>query len=205
MSVIVITPPAAFMTPADIPGTHAADDAAVQAWIDAAVAEIDGPNGWLGLAIGPQTLEYRLCEFPCGEIKLPCQPIISLTSIIYTDWEGTEVTLTSGTDYEFVQKDGIVRPAINTVWPSARDVTGSVKIRYQAGFNGTTTGAIPQRIKQAVQLLTLMYKNSGVENLFLAEVEVSGVGRRKYVVSETAGKVARDAAHNLLVSLREYW
>lgn len=211
MSVIVIVPPAPFMTPAGIPGSHASDDAIVQAWIDAAVAELDGPDGWLGIAIGEQTLEYRLSGFPCtdGEISLPCKPIISLTSIIYTDPEGAEKTM-GGADYQFSQKDGIVRPAINAAWPTARNVTGSVKIRYVAGFNGGAvadggTGEIPTRIRQGVVLLTQMYRNSGVETMFLSEVTLPGVETRKFVVSEESGKVVRSAVQSLLAPLRQYW
>lgn len=211
MSVIVVTPPSAFMTPADIPGSHAANDASVQAWIDAAVSELDGPNGWLGLAIGPQTLEYRLDGFsgPTDEIKLPCGPIISVTSVIYIDDAGVATTINSA-DYQLLQRDGRLIPASGKFWPSATSQTGAVRILYNAGFNGTAvssngTGSIPTRIKQAIVLLTLMYKNTALANLSISEETVEGVGSRKFVVSEAAGRIYRDRVNSLVAPLRDFW
>lgn len=41
----VVVPPAPILTPADVPGSHASDDARVAALIAAATEELDGPTG----------------------------------------------------------------------------------------------------------------------------------------------------------------
>lgn len=153
--VLVVVPPAPVVTPADVPGTHAPDDATVAAWIAAATAEIDGPAGTLGRAIGPQTLELRSGSFwPCGStLKLPYPPTIEIVSLIYVDEDDAEITIAAA-DYAlagelFYRKSTFSAP---TVGPDHE----GVRLRYRAGYDGAvggsppagTTGDVPAPIKQ---------------------------------------------------------
>lgn len=157
---IVVVPPEPVVTPADVPGDHAADDATVAALIAAATAEIDGPAGWLGRAIGPQTIELRMDDFWPGDgrLWLPYPPIIEIVSLVYLDESEVEQTI-SAADYalagqRFYAKSTFSAP---TVGP---DFEG-VRVRYRAGYDGAingspagTTGEVPAPIKQWIVLRT---------------------------------------------------
>lgn len=164
--VVVVVPPEPVITPAEVPGDHAADDATVAAWIAAATAEIDGPAGWLGRAIGPQTLELLADDFWPGDgrLFLPYPPAIEIVSLVYVDESDVEQTV-SAADYalagqRFYAKSTFSAP---TVGP---DYEG-IRVRYRAGYDGGaqgspygTTGDVPAPIKQwiimrATQLVAL--------------------------------------------------
>jgi hypothetical protein len=205
MPVRVIVPPEPFMTPADIPGAHAPDDAAIAAMIAAVVAQFDGPGGTLGRCFGPQTLEMALDRLRyCGD-GLPCPPLIPGSVVVkYLDLDGTLQTLTAslyGVYGDLVRlKNGVSLPSIGC-YPCP------IAIQYRAGYNGTSianggTGDIPAQIKQAVIMTVQHLKSVGVENLFLRSEEVQDVGKFEYTVSEQAGNVIRSAADRLLASLR---
>ena len=90
MRVIVITPPAPVVTweEADQHLRLDGDDEQremVERLIAAATQHIDGPDGWLGRALGLQTLEARMCGF-CDLIRLSYQPIVDVVSVclLYT-------------------------------------------------------------------------------------------------------------------------
>lgn len=151
---IVVVPPEPVVTPADVPGDHAADDATVAALIAAATAEIDGPAGWLGRAIGPQTIELLTDDFWPGDgrLFLPYPPIIEIVSLVYLDENDVEQTVDPA-DYalagrRFYAKSSFSAP---TVGP---DYEG-VRVRYRAGYDGGaqgspygTTGDVPAPIRQ---------------------------------------------------------
>src|SRR5579875_4153338 len=114
MFVAVITPPEPLVE-LDLAKQHLRvddgdSDDLINAYIAAAQANIDGPGGWLGRAIGLQTLEVRLDSFhprhwerrgypiwaegawtdwTCwplqNRIRLPYPPLVSITSITYED------------------------------------------------------------------------------------------------------------------------
>ena len=95
MRVIVITPPAPIVTweEADQHLRLDGDDEQrdmVERLVKAATQHIDGPDGWLGRALGLQTLEARMGGF-CDLIRLPCQPIVDIVSVHYLDGTGQPV------------------------------------------------------------------------------------------------------------------
>lgn len=154
--VFVAEPPEPLVTPADVPGTHAADDATVAAYIAAATAEIDGPAGWLRRAIGPQVLELRGNDFGWGRLKLPFPEIIEIVSLVYLDDDEVEQTV-SPADYAFAGR--LFYPKPSFVTPSVGPDYEGVRLRYRAGYDGAlngspagTTGAVPEPIKQWVIL-----------------------------------------------------
>lgn len=131
------------------------DDALIVAFIDAATGHIDGPDGWLGRAIGEQTLEAGLDCFIYDPITLPYPPVIAITGIVYDDISGAERVLDPAT-YEI--RDGVVGTAWGKSWPSTRAYRGSsrsVRIRYRAGYE-----TIPAAIVVAILLMVGdMYRN----------------------------------------------
>lgn len=142
MSVVVVTPP----TPAidlDVVKSHLRvefndDDALIQAYVDAAVSHIDGPGGWLGRSVWPQTLELRQNVFG-DDTRLPYGPVQSVTSIKYVDGDGAEQTVPPA-DY-FLTGDGEIKLSHGASWPSLRGDAEGVRIRYEAGHE-TLPGAV---------------------------------------------------------------
>ena len=99
-----------------------------------------------------QTVDLYLDEFPHDDrdcwldtpILLP--PIQSVTSITYTDLDGTEITL--ATDQYLVDsksQPARITPAWGFVWPPTRQQTNAVKVRFVAGYGAPE--AVPSCIK----------------------------------------------------------
>lgn len=194
--ITVITPPLPFVTPADIPGSHAPDDPTITAMIAAAVGEIDGPYGWLRRSIGKQTLE--ISGFWSGWwVDLPLPPIIRIVSVHHTDAAGTEAELDAA--YYTKRGEAIVFKQGAQVF---RHCPG-LRIRYETGFSEADgTGPIPPQVRQAVIMSVQNMKALAAENLFLRSEEVEGVGTFQYTVSETAGDIIRSTAERLLRGLK---
>lgn len=121
----------------------------VEAMIAAATAHIDGPRGWLGSAIGVQTLEACMPAFGmCRSIALPYPPAIDVVSLEYVDGLGGVVTVDEA-DYEL--RGSILRPAFGKSWPTARwdGADGeTVRVRYRAGYE-----TVPAPIRAAILLM----------------------------------------------------
>ena len=121
------------------------DDTLISALIDAATQHIDGPMGWLGRALGVQTIEARAAFFDASKWTLPCPPVIGVTSIEYVDSSGV-VRLLDETSYE-VRGHAIVR-AFGKSWPSVRRDDESVRVTYTAGYE-----TMPAPIRAAILLM----------------------------------------------------
>ena len=163
MRVIVITPPAPVVTweEADQHLRLDGDDEQremVERLVKAATQHIDGPNGWLGRALGLQTLETYLPSFGVVSIALPYPPAVDIVSIDYVDGAGAPATLEPG-DYEV--RGALLRPAWPKSWPSVqwRGCDGEpVRIRYRAGYAVNPNAEdivpnVPEPIKQAILLM----------------------------------------------------
>ncbi|MCU1418779.1 MAG: hypothetical protein JWP32_2953, partial [Schumannella sp.] len=75
---------------------HGDDDDYIGGLVAAAVAWLDGPAGWLGRALGVQTLELVSDRFGDGcrdWIGLSYPPFIDIVSVKYIDREGVETTM----------------------------------------------------------------------------------------------------------------
>lgn len=131
------------------------DDALIGVFIDSAIGHIDGPDGWLGRAIGEQTLEARLDGFVSDPIRLPYPPVIDVTAVVYEDVGGADRTLDAET-YEV--RDDVIGTAWGKSWPQTRAYRGagrSVRITYRAGYE-----TVPAPIVVAVLLMVGdMYRN----------------------------------------------
>lgn len=142
---------------------HALDDTKVNALITAARQYIE-EQCWRGLVT--QTWELVGSTFPddaCLPAErqgflLPMGNLVSVASLKYIDQNGVEQTMTPG-DYtvDAVSVPGRLRLAYGKSWPSYRYQWDAVRIRYVVGW---AVDAVPQPIKQALQLLVAqMYEN----------------------------------------------
>ncbi len=107
-------------------------------------------EAYTGRALGTQTVELYLDEFPTNAVVLPSPPLQSVTSVKYKDFDGTETTVASA-DY-IVDTDGWtgrIVPAYGVSWPSFTAYpVNPIKVRYVAGYT-----TLPAAIKQAILLL----------------------------------------------------
>lgn len=148
MSVVVITPPVQLVDLVTVKShlrvEGSDEDALIGAYIAAASAAVDGPDGWLGRAVGAQVLELRQDQF-CTPTRLPFGPVTSLTSVKYVDIDGGEQTL-AGSVYTLAGDD--LELAYHQYWPTIRGDTLGVRIRYAAGY-----ATVPAPIVAAVLLM----------------------------------------------------
>lgn len=107
----------------DIPSE---DEAYVESLVLAATTWLDGPTGWLGRALGLQTLEYS-GWFACRHIELPFPPVVGSVSIVTEDDDGVQSTVDPST-YRLV--DGVVVVKAGATWVTRY----RHKIQYQAGY-----------------------------------------------------------------------
>jgi hypothetical protein len=112
-----------------------------------ATAMLDGPSGWLGRALGPQTLELSVETRGERFIELQFPPIISLVSIAYDDSDGNEQTLDPA-DYRL--RRGAVY--FTSTAPDSEDM----RIRYRAGYsdgNSPEGANVPRNVLAALKLM----------------------------------------------------
>lgn len=151
--VVVITPPEPVVSLAEAKAHLRVDDGAedtlITALIAAAEQHIDGPTGWLGRAIGRQTLELRRCGFPsCGGwIALPFPSVVSITEVTYDDAAGASQTVLPE-NYRIYGEALALAP--NAAWPATADNPESARIRYLTGYEA---GKVPAPIVAAIKLI----------------------------------------------------
>jgi len=133
-------------------------DAFFSRWIKTATKEAEDLTSRKFLT---QTWYYYPQEWPDGDaIKIPFGNLQSVTSVKWKDSDGTETTLTAGTDYlEETNGDGIGRIVLpaGVSWPSASPYPSNpICIEFVCGW--TAAASIPEQIVDAVLL--------GVEKLY---------------------------------------
>ncbi|MDR7034498.1 hypothetical protein [Mesorhizobium sp. BE184] len=191
-----IIPPDPIVTSAEIAGAGESD-AAVDALIQAVTEDIDGPGGWLGRALGPQTLELSLDCWP-GCVKLPYGPVINVERFTYVDPDGIEHDVAEG---DYWSHDGQVG---GWIAPALSSLPAPIKITYQAGYNGEHTGPVPERARQAIILSVQHLRSLSVESLYLKADEVDGVGRKEFTLSDQASNIVERTCERLLSTLRVF-
>lgn len=122
------------------------DDVLIATYLAAATQQLDAPHGWLGRAIGVQTIEARAAYFDLPEWTLPCPPVIEVDQISYVDPTGTVQTLDPAV-YD-VRGNAVVR-GYGKSWPAVRVDSESVRVTYQAGYE-----MVPAPIVAAILLMT---------------------------------------------------
>jgi uncharacterized phiE125 gp8 family phage protein len=125
---------------AEAPSTNTTDDPYLTILIMAARQHAEQE---LNRYLITQTVDAYFDEFP-ESFKLP--PLQSVTAITYIDTDGTEQTLAA--DQYIVDSASIparITPDYNVSWPSTRDQTNAVKVRFVAGYG--TAIDVPSCIK----------------------------------------------------------
>jgi uncharacterized phiE125 gp8 family phage protein len=153
MRVLVVTPPDPIVTWEEARQALRIDEdddqqEYVEGLIAAAQAWIDGPNGWVGACLAPQTLEARLPGFTGSPIKLPYGPVGSIVDVRYMDADGVE-QIVPPTSYGWTE-DGLLYLSAGSSWPVTKQDPGAVRILYEAG---TLSEADSTVVKQVIKLL----------------------------------------------------
>lgn len=160
MRVRVVVPPLPFVTVADVKGAvredWGDDDGYIAALIGAATRHMDGPDGWLGRALGVQTLRLTLSGFCCDwPLRLPYPPIIDIVAIRYFDADDVEQTVT-GDAYLFAEDrlwlaSGARWPAVNCSRPMP------VSIEYRAGFSKLDGTDLVNDVPDPIRIAIIMH------------------------------------------------
>ena len=190
---IVIEPPAPLLTPDLVRERLAVSDRVTDdtlaAYIAAATADLDCPGGWLGRALGAQTLEARLDAFPghCRRgfehddplrdrhrhrlaLTLQFPPIVSIVGVTYRDACGEAQTVDPST-YVF-DGDRTITPVVGGAWPPTIPASEAVRIRYEAGY---AEGQLPVAIGQAIVIGVSLILSMTRPDILLKQDTVVGV------------------------------
>lgn len=202
-SLVVITPPAAAPVSlaeakAQLQVTDSSQDTVITALIAVAAAALDGPDGWLGRALMPQVLELQIDRLPYAfdSVLLPCQPIVSVSSITYMDTQGVDQTL----DPSFYTLSGNrVLRAFGKAWPAVHQCHGAVRVRYSAGY--ADAAAVPAPIRQAIILMVKQAFEMISRNSFVSSDRVDGVSSISYF-AEGSATLQNAAVDSLLAPYR---
>ena len=107
-------------------------------------------------ALITQTWDLFMDRFPLSDriaIEVPKAPLQSVTSIKFIDTDGVLQTLDSSKFRVDIASDpGRITPAFNEVYPSTREVTNAVEVRFVAGY-GDASRDIPDDLEQAMLML----------------------------------------------------
>lgn len=206
MAVRVIVPPEPIAGMDDFPPHCAADDWRLQALVRAVTGTIDGPSGWLGRALGAQTLEATFDCWGDRFFRLFCRPIIEIVSVTYLDGAGTAQTV-AGIDYTLTGDLLWLKPSWSR--PSVGWFPEPIKVRYRAGYDGVSvneggTGPVPQQAKEFVVMTALDMLRIGLTVPGLRSETIEGIGSQTYLDSDKISGLVRTAAENLLQGLRVY-
>lgn len=108
----------------------------------------------------PATWDLYLDRWPGGlePIELSRCPVTAVSSITYTDGSGDTQTWDSANYIQdLFSEPARITLAYNAVWPEARYVSKSIRVRYTAGY--ASAAAVPASIKHAMLLiLSTLYK-----------------------------------------------
>lgn len=121
-------------------------DNLIEGLILAAQAELDGPKGWVGTTIAPQTLAVTFDGFDDCVMRLP-GPVIAPVTVTYLDEDGAEQT-PSDTIYTLLS-DGRLVLTPEESWPSTYSRDEAVTVTYQAGIDDADDPRI-QLMKTAI-------------------------------------------------------
>ncbi|WP_260597820.1 head-tail connector protein [Sphingomonas endolithica] len=119
----------------------------VEGMIAAATEHIDGPNGWLGRAIGVQTLEAYFDTFETmgHGLVLPYPPHIELVGITWRDSNRSKV-VGDPLDYELI--GDTIYSLGEAAWSGLHIGREALTVKYRAGYE-----TLPAAIRAAILLM----------------------------------------------------
>lgn len=127
----------------------------VERLVAAATGHLDGPDSWLGRALGLQTLEARLDTFGHAPIYLPFPPFVDIVSIRLVGRDSSQTVDTS----QHYCEDGMLVPGADG-WPELPDIWGlpRIRIQYRAGYAvdpdaDPVVQNVPEPIRHAILLM----------------------------------------------------
>lgn len=149
---------------------HTADDALIHWQIKAARQYCESKTA---LNLVTRTFDYKFTRFPYHAdqnvsqiygayyFEIPRDPLISVTSITYTDDSQSPTTQTLSTDIYGVDTDANpprVYLKYGQTWPNNRDFYNDITVRFLAGYVDTTaspadTSEVPEPVKAAIKLI----------------------------------------------------
>jgi uncharacterized phiE125 gp8 family phage protein len=130
------------------------DDALLAGHLRAAVAAVDGSDGWLNRALISQVWIKWLDAFP-WTIRMPLPPLQEVVEVRYVDTDGN-VQVVDPSVYVVAGIGGYGRivPALGQRWPATRCQPDAVQVEFKAGY-GDDWNAVPQDIRDALILSTV--------------------------------------------------
>lgn len=155
--------------------THArvstsADDSYIDSLIKAAREQVEA---YTGRALINQTWQLTLDAFPCDRflglslaqsgIEIPINPLGSVSSIQYVDWDGNTQTWASG-NYTVDATKEIARivPGYQVTYPVTRSVINAVTVTFVAGY-GATAASVPESFKLAIKMMVAHWYDNRAE------------------------------------------
>lgn len=129
---------------------HTNDDAYIASLVKAARTLAER---WTQRSFVNTTWDLYFDCFP-SVIYVPRSPLVSVSSITYTDQDGNSDTVSSNVYTVNTQRDpGEIYEAYNQNWPTDyRAVPDVVKVTYVAGY-GASSSSVPEPIRMAVRLI----------------------------------------------------
>lgn len=165
---------------------HSEDDALITSMIRAAARSAEQQ---LNRVLMSQTWQLLIDAFPAAEIRLERPRVQAITSIVYVNTAGADVTLNPSLytlDADLLP--GWVLPALGTTWPATREQANAVRVTFVSGY-GNDAASVPDDVAAWLLLqVGALYRNR----------EAFGQG---LTVAELPGRFA----DGLLDAQRIYW
>jgi len=131
-------------------------DALIEGYLLAAIAEVDGPNGRLGRALIDQTWDLFLDAYPAkgAAIEIPLPPLIEVLGVWTRDENtGAETEVDAST---YVVERFFEPARIRTNPKGGSWASGGVRVRFRAGYLDTSWSpppdAVPENVAAAILL-----------------------------------------------------
>jgi len=142
-----------FVTHSRITVANEPDYAYLRGLLKAGRQEVENAS-WSALI--SQTWEQYFDAF-ADPLVLDMQPVLSITSITYTDTDEATQTLATSV-YELGEDNGkgIVRLKYSQTWPATLGYEDVVKVTFKAGY-GTTPEDVPEHLKSAIRIYAAHY------------------------------------------------
>lgn len=155
---------------------HSSEDAVITAFLNAAIAHLDGYAGILGRCLVTQTWKQPFIDWPADKIlRLPFPNVaINSVEVHYLDTLGDDEVL-PGTQFEVLHdaRGAYVRLRDAFTAPSLEDDRAApVWVTFDAGYGAAA--AVPAAIKAAILLITGdLYENR--ENTVISDARVQAM------------------------------